>query len=117
MVSRLKGAPMVDNPLWEICEREALGRGRGGEGARDTFGARADRGDVRCRLLPAENAAPMLAPLAPELEVDIMKASSRNLGGCNALVAVWFDHHCPNAGRLDACCGSYGTSLTVARSP
>ena len=64
---------MVDNPLWEICEREALGR------ARDTFGARADRGDVRCRLLPAENAAPMLAPLAPELEVDIMKASSRNL--------------------------------------
>ena len=73
---------MVDNPLWEICEREALGR------ARDTFGARADRGDVRCRLLPAENAAPMLAPLAPELEVDIMKASSRNLGGCNALIAV-----------------------------
>jgi hypothetical protein len=23
MVSRLKGAPMVDNPLWEICERVA----------------------------------------------------------------------------------------------
>jgi hypothetical protein len=62
---------MVDNPLWEICERVAelqallrdhiecgkhSVRGRGGEGARDTFGVRADRGDVRCRLLPAEHA-------------------------------------------------------------
>jgi hypothetical protein len=40
----------------------------------------------------------IVAPLAPELEVDIMKATPRNLGGCNALIAVWLD--CPNAGRL-----------------
>jgi len=45
----------------------------------------------------------MLAPLAPELEVDIMKATPRNLGGCNALIAIWFGHHCPTVDRLDPC--------------
>ena len=64
---------MVDNPVWEICERvaevqallhdhvewrQALGRGRGGEGAGGPVGARAAPGDVRCRILPAQHAAP-----------------------------------------------------------
>jgi hypothetical protein len=40
------------------------------------------------------------------LEGVIMKATLRNRGGCNALIAVWLDHRCPNAREFDARRGS-----------
>ena len=67
---------MPDNPVWEICERVAEVQallddhiGGGKHSAADVVakaqavGARAAAGDVRCRLLPAEQKPAAAMPL------------------------------------------------------
>ena len=64
---------MVDNPLWEICERVAEVQEmlddhiKGGKHTAADVVAKAqavltEPADVRCRLLPAEHAAPGCDP-------------------------------------------------------